>query len=593
MPGLIKPMTIKAGTERIIEINGKKQKQRFYYVGFDTGINYGDYTANGVILDEVWASGNAGYPPYNFYTKYNYKFLNKIIYQPSSDVYVTGLPIPIFYSGKKGNKKYILNKPEYYINWFSEYTYENEDVGDYIDSLNPGTFFQIWTESSRYLGYFVMGGWANYQTEENTPQNNTSQPPIALDKDWTLDEAKNKVKEMQDWADTNYLPPIFGLTNCVYFASNLGDTKPDDLGSIQNPIIKGYPATGSTIQYTDKTVETLNMYGMNYPMSSDFQLIKGKKDDVIAITSLFPYFNNIYDRFEIESDNTAAESNDDFEDNRQTFRKQSKKVKEYFLNQVVYLRFIPPDKAADETLQGNAKFNDYIVSAIITSVSLPKTDTGLEKGSITVKILTDLNLSVKDYFNARVVLLGNEDCNNYVQNETYSIKRYYKKDLGIGPRLGGSIMFTGSNSEEGEYDFRQLNGSYYFSSVLKDEERLNKPYKDVTVESRFNNITINHTFTKDDFTGVFNETGLDFNPDAGIIYPIEIPEKQYINLYPNYLIKNIDKRDYESYQNLKKASGLSEDCVELFTKGYSHNFIPNYVYRTPNINPKLKFGIYT
>jgi hypothetical protein len=222
------------------------------------------------------------------------------------------------------------------------------------------------------------------------------------------------------------------------------------------------------------------------------------------------------------------------------------------------------------------------MSGIITSLSLAdKPELGAKeiKSLIVIKLLKDYGLNKDTYFNARVVI-DTTQSNNFIQNKTYCINRYYKKNLGIGPRLGGSLMQCNSNKVEGPPI--ESNKTFMFISVLKDEEKLNKPYENVNYSGLFANhqdvygtiqdlVTFNHEFSKSDLPGQFKDLG-EF---GGYRLPYS---KKYIEGYYSYLIKNLDEHDYEYYQKLKLSVNLNNYGVYNFSES--------------NDNVDLTFGSY-
>jgi hypothetical protein len=426
-------------------------------------------------------------------------------------------------------------------NTFFEQDYQSEPPDDPPPDGTPYRYVNEWSKAG---GFKWVVGWANYHSKENTDLDTT--PPGALDHDWTLDEVKSKQEDIQFWSDNYLLPPIFGLTNCVYFPSNLGDTKSEDFSSARNPIIKSYPLSNGTIYNND--------YDLDFIMTSEFINIKGKKNDIITFNSYFPDFGLNECRFPVIQDFMSFIGDEGETKPPNPFPDACdgidlKLPKQYKINQIVSLRFIEPEAAENLNLIKEQKFNKYNMIGIITAITTPyKPDL---RGSITVKLLKDYGLNEKTYFNARVCIIGNQS-NNFIQNKTFCIQRYYKKDLGIGPRLGGSLIPTKSNQTSGEY--KDSGKNYMYISLLKDEEKINKPYENI---SYFGEFATNH----DVFGSLEKEIKLEFSYDFSKtdlpgkfvdgIESTELPySKKFIINYQSYLIKNLDEHSYEYYLSL-------------------------------------------
>lgn len=566
-----------AGTIRYVNYTGADEKtytkkQKYYWLKLSI-TNDGTWSGFASIYKETWVTGSARNPPYTYYTKdYSNKF--KLDYLPDASIKLTDTS---FLAYVKENTFYA----DYYtfveidkiVNNLYDNSYQNEGIQEAIDELPEGQQFNGNVEVEFAVGEKYVFGWAELTKKSDAEL--TESPPSALDKDWTLEEVEEKIKDLQLWSDNNLLPPIFGPTNCVYFPSDLGNTEPDKPGD-QNPVIKSYPIRGFISQLSGQNYE---FYGMDYPISNSFQQIKCQKDETFTINCNFPFittrerFDLIQDNYTFESDEGPAGS---APSNKTYFTPQSFKQ-----NQIVEIRFIEQQDAEDTKLIRQQKFNQYKMQAIITQVNLPTeksetTENIFKKYSITFKFLNDLGLTEEQYFNAKVVLTG-QPVTNYEQNETYCIKRYYKKDLGVGPRLGGSVMLSNNNATDGEYKF---NGLYTFSTVLKDDERLNKPYENTSLIGNYRllvegsgvtHYVLSRSFTKDDLGGKFESLSGDYGQ------LVQYEDKQYLENYPSYLIKNLDEHDYEYYQNLKKASPL----------GGLYNF------RESNENADITFGSYS
>jgi len=558
---------------KITGANGKitLKKEKYYYWVLSFGnLTYDTYLS----YDSGYAGNENSYQTNILY----YPGLTEQIYQFSPDRNADFSKINSHFFKKLINSKWVINLDS--ITILEDYTVEKDyiqenDFGDFIDGLAPGTYFTWFNRSTTMKGYAVYDAWASYKEKEETEPK--SAPPNALDKDWTLEEVKEKQDEIQQWVDNNLYPPIFGPTNCVYFPSNLGNLEPDKPGE-QNPVIKSYPAKGSIFIQSGDTYE---YYGMSYPVSSNFQIIKCQKDEQFTINCNFPFIITS-ERFEIIQDNYLDETTDDSVIAVPPRNKSYYSPELFKVNQIINIRFIEPEAAADSKLTRELKFNQYSMQAIILSIDLPDeksetSDVFIKKYSITFKFINDLGLTKDKYFNAKLVITG-ELVSNYVQNETFSIQRYYKKELGSGPRLGGSVMLSNSNLTEGDF---KHNGLYLFTTVLKDEEKLNKPYLGIGLTGSYitfssgsfsgiSNYDLTHQFSEDDLKGKFKTIG---NQDTQII---QYEDKQYLSDYTSYVIKNLDEHTYEYYQNLKKSA----------SPYYLFNF------RESNENADLTFGSY-
>ena len=571
-----------AGTIRYINYTGedgkiytKKQKYYWLKLSIQNDRTWSDFAS---IYKETWVTGVGGFPhpPYYSYIKdYSSKF--KLDYLPDASI---KLKDTTFLNYVKENtfdgNYYTFVEIDKRVNNLYNDSNEDEGFGDYIDGVPDGVQF-----NARNSVYFAVGesyvfGWAELIKKSDSEQT-AADAPKALDNDWTLEQVEEKIKDLQLWSDNNLLPPIFGPTNCVYFPSDLGSTKPDKPNDT-NPIIKSCPFRGNIgIQPGD----SYEYYGMDYPVSSLFQQIKCQKDEWFTINCNFPYLNT-QERFDLIQDDYLYETTDDNSiaagppRNKTYLTFQSFKV-----NQIVEIRFIQPD-AVGQGLTNELLFNKYKMQAIITQSDVPiDTNEDLnawtKKYSISFKFINDLGLKPDEYFNAKVVVIG-FPVRNYLQNETYCIKRYYNKVLGLGPRLGGSVMLSHSNSTEGDYN---PSGLYLFSTVLKDEEKLNKPYENVIFKGSYQKLVegqdfsiydITHNFSKEDLSGKFVSIG-SYNPFTQLK---EIKDKKYIYRYQSYLIKNLDNHTYEYYQELNKSSNLEA----LFN------------FRESNENANLTFGSY-
>jgi hypothetical protein len=330
-------------------------------------------------------------------------------------------------------------------------------------------------------------------------------------------------------------------------------------------------------------------------MTEEFINIKGNKNDTFVFNTFLPQFGINSCRFPIIQDYMSFQGDfgeitpiDPFPNACEGI--DLKLPDQYKVNQIVGLRFIEPEAAGNFDLIKEQKFNKYIMSGIITNINIPETTE--TKGQITIKLLQDYGLNKDSYFNARVVIMTNQS-NNFIQNKSYSIQRYYKKDLGIGPRLGGSFIQTLSNKTTGTYnDATERDNTYLFTSVLKDEERLNKPYKNIKFKGDISNHvdfygtqqevkSINHEFTELDFGGQFTKLG-----DWGYFYNSPL-SKKFIPEFRTYLIKNLDEHSYDYYQELKAATGIGKLLDNLYN--YNSFF---YVFCESYENPKIKFGSY-
>ena len=455
---------------------------------------------------------------------------------------------------------------------------------DVTGSGTPGSPYTIQGYNS-IIGYNITQGWAEQSGKPN--QNKTDANPTApeaLDKDWTPEEVIEKQKDLQIWVDNNLLPPIFGPTNSVYFPSNLGDTN-SFTGEDRNPIITGYPIPAGQLA-EDKLSE---QYDLVYPISKDYLLITGKKDEVYSINCVLPITKKQSCRFEVFQDNVESIQNESVGDSlpyteyRSTLPDGCELVDKTFkpgfkVNQIVSLRFIEQQDAEDTSLLNEQKFNQYTMIGIITQVNIHESaPNSFIASNITIKLLNDNGLTKDKYFNAKVVVLTQAP-SNYIQNKTYCIKRYYKKDLGIGPRLGGSIMIASNNETEGD---NTNNGIYKYTGVLKDEEKLNKPYLNVNFNSIFTLYTDNwsdsedklvftHSFSQSDLSGKFEF--ISGNKSAGLDTCLS---KQFIPKFNSYLIKNLDEHDYEFYVKMRpriyrtRLFYESTDNVNLIFGSYS------------------------
>jgi len=564
-----------AGTIRYVNYTGEDgktytKKQQYYWLklSISNDKTWNNFTS---IYKETWVTGVGGYPHPPYYT-YIKDFSDKFRVDCSPDSLVkfeeTGFLSYIKDNTFEGDYYTFVEIDKVVDNLYNN-SYEDEGLSDYIDELPNGVQFNARESVDFAVGEKYVFGWTEL-TKKNTINEN-SDAPGALDKDWTLEEAEEKIKDLQLWADNNLLPPIFGPTNCVYFPSNLGNTKPDKPNDI-NPIIKSYPFKGS-IAITGNVYE---YYGMDYPVSNIFQQIKCQKDEQFTINCGFPF---IYtkERFDLIQDDYLYEST--FDDSPGGSPPQNKTYvtfQEFKVNQIVEIRFIQPD-AIGKGLHRELLFNKYKMQAIITNCDVPtetteNTKAWTKKYSISFKFLNDLGLTKDEYFNAKVVVTD-LPVRNYVQNETYCIKRYYNKILGLGPRLGGSVIITNQSSFDSDGIPQQNNILF---TALKDEEKLNKPYENVSISMNYNilsypyslsNYDLTHIFSKNDLSGQFvsiDESRL-----------LDKENKQYIEIYRSYLIKNLDERTYEQYRNLK--IGVTNGLV---------------LFRESNENADLTFGSY-
>ena len=567
--------------------NKKTIKQKYYVVKIDLGELQGPYVSGGVYQSgrpviENRIKINA--PEYEFYYKPINKFNNSVIsilpdrYLDLSNVaglinFINLLPnkslVYKFTSYPKSdnynfNVEFLPDRP--FFSW-----------SDYVDGLEDGTIADALNQGIYYYGQLYYADWASYSSV-NDKQESTL-PPGPLDKDWTLEEAIEKVQDLQFWADNNLLPPIFGPTNCVYFPSDLGDTKPTDTETARNPVIKSYPDNG-LFYLNNQTTGTIDEL---YTHTVDFLNITGGKDETYEFICNIPQhvtfnrFSLIEDTFEGPPDNAVGYK--PYPD----YQPQKYKTKQLYYkpNQLVKLRFVTPESYADGNLIQEQKFNQYVFTGIIVSADLPEEKESIGypssvgiKSKLTIRLIQDYGLTKDKYFNAKVYLVDSQR-NNFVQNETYSIKRYYKKDLGIGPRLGGSVMTTYTSDFDSEYYGGYYAPLYKFTSVLKDEEKLNKPCENVEYSGIFTKFSetessffeLSHSFSKSDLG-----TQLEFLSNGPAGFSPEI-KKQYIEQY-SYLIKNLDEHDYEYYQKFKnKLNGLP-----LFYQS--------------NKNANLTFGLY-
>jgi len=568
------------------KINGKTifEKQKYYKVQLDSGpfdANKPSYIASVYGIKDVTAR--------DYYDEVKKLSFNVLSILPDTNIDLSN--INKINSYVKINSKYAEYKFIDYktnIDTIRDETYYDIFylIGEVLDTMLEGQQYNFIYEKSATTGVFEIEGWASYNKKE---KDESAIPPSALDKDWTIDEVIDKQQDLQYWADNNLLPPIFGPTNCVYFPSNLGNTKPDDLGVNEgrNPIIKKYPVLEGYLELPRNN--TYKYYEMKYPITDKFIQIKGKKDDVFSFNCIFPNINDKSCRFSVIQDDQivfgdyingagvltpgSITAKDPFPNACDD--KNMEKVDIYKVNQFVELRFIEQTEAENPTLFKEQKFNKYIMQGLITSVNINYNQYG--KSQISVKLIQDYGLNEENYYNAKIVITGTSH-SNFVQNETFSIQRYYKKDLGIGPRLGGSIMQTDCNNSSGNY--LSSNNLFIYTSVLKDLESLNKPYLNISYSGDFGvhvdvfNLTqetlnLSYDFSDADLSGQFKKVGNIINGVS------EQLSKQYLP-YNSYLIKNLDEHDYEYYQQLKKASRI---------KGL-------YIFRESNENADLTFGSY-
>jgi len=543
-----------------IDNEGKKRrkKQKFYQVL----INYGSYRdTNPNIV--TYVKGVVGEFE-EFYTQSNKADPEFLSILPDKNIDLRGILNIYNYVNLITNVyyEYAFQNFEVLIDTLSEsHSVDNAFIiAEIKDNLDDGQFYEFPFYFVYTAGVYKIEGWANFSKQK---QEDIEFAPAALDSDYLLQDVDEKQIDLQYWADNNLLPPIFGFTNCVYFPSNLGDTKSDDIDTEKNPIIKSYPVQGLINNSTN-----YEFYKLDYPVTDTFAKIEGKKDDIITFNCLIPGINDKTCRFDLESDGQEYIKDyiDAIGDKRSTIiqapdplpgscdGKDLSRVLLYKLNQIVELRFIEKIAAEDIELIKEQKFNQYKMIGKIVSLNLANDN--ITKSQISVQLIVDYKLKESEYFNAKTILIGTRT-NNFVQNQTYCIQRYYKKDLGIGPRLGGSIIRTGSNLTNGEFN---PNGNYIYTGVLKDDERLNIPYNilfnaDFAVNQDVFNLTetitnINHQFSKSDLPGQFTS----ISENLGLASPLR---KQFIDKYRCYLIKNLDEHSYEYYQNLKKASGIS------------------------------------
>ena len=572
------------GTIRYIDYIGQDgktytKKQKYYWLKLNIP-NDGTWSGFASVYKEGWITGIGGYPhpPYfEYYKDFSNKFT--VYYLPDASIKLKDTTFGLYVKENTFKADYYELKDDiiYYNNLYSG-EYIAEDLGDAIDSVPDGQQFNF-----KYIWEYAVGesycfGWAELIKKSDSEETESS-APSALDNDWTLEQVEEKIKDLQLWSDNNLLPPIFGPTNCVYFPSDLGSTKPDKPQDT-NPIIKSHPFKGSIgIQNTDiYVINGINYnkyYDMDYPISFDFQQIKCQKDEEFTINCKFPFIYT-YERFDVIQDTYLYESTDDDSPGGSPPPNKTYLTFESFkVNQIVEIRFIQPD-ALGAGNTNSLLFNKYKMQAIITKSDVP-TDTvenasqWTKKYSISFKFINDLGLKPDEYFSAKVVVTG-FPVRNYVQNETYCIKRYYNKILGLGPRLGGSVIITNQSSFDSE-PIHQTNNILF--TALKDEEKLNKPYEDVSISMNYFNINYPYSLANYDLTHEFSEQDLpgQFIPLGG--YLIDKEDKKYIERYRSYLIKNLDEHTYEEYRNLKLGaeSGL-------------------VVFRESNENADLTFGSY-
>lgn len=543
------------GTIRYTEIigkNGKKtlKKEKYYYWQLSFGnLTYAKYNE--------YRTGYAGNPDsYQDHTDW-YPSLNELIYQilPDRDVdfskvnsHLFKKPIGINWSIQPND----ITTLEDYIVEDDPFIQEN-DFEEYISTLQIGTYF-IWSiESQPIKGYGIYDCWAQYKhKDEKQPD---TQAPGALDFDYKPEDVIAKQDDIQLWSNQYLLPPIFGLTNCVYFPSNLDGYKEDTDKPELNQwgIISQYPIAGLKI-ITDSIYQ-----------------ITGKKDQVYTIETTFNFFTKT-NKFPRKIDDITQEDIDNsYNPNKPTEPEKDKPKTEYI-----------PDSFYKKDVCFNAKIyykegeksydSGYAINCIIIEVNIPKTYD--VKGSITFKSLTELNLSKDDYFIGGFEIIPTY--NNFVQNETYNIKPYYRKDLGLGPRLGGSIMGAVTNDTSGEIKNYPIGQKFYYVSILKDNPKVNIPYKDGISFSgdfcKYNLSTeeynITHTFQKNDEPGVFknlNYPGVDQDYFPGVN---NLLYSKYYFGYQTYLIKNLDEHDYEYYDNLKKSAQLNS--LNIFMETYDN-----------------------
>jgi hypothetical protein len=579
IPGTIRYVTAGAGDKKITI------KQKYYAIKIDLGVTQTPYVYGGFLQPgrPVKSYGVKIFAPdYDFYQRPDNKYdISVITSFPDSYIDLSSIlflnQFIKFIPNKSLDYKFTTVPVSDYYYFLNEYLPQDGESSwsDYIETLPDGTQLDLFDYGEYYGGQLYYAGWATY-SPVNDKQESTL-PPSALDKDWTLQEALEKVKDMQFWADNNLLPPIFGPTNSVYFPSNLGNTKSTDSPTARNPIIKSYPDNG-LFNITNNANAKIDDI---YTHTSDFSQITGVKDESYTFICNIPYFYTL-DRFTIKEDTPFdTETNGD-----QLMQpgngyppgyvapKVIYKPLQYKVNQLVKLRFIESDSYADEGLIQEQKFNNYIFTGIITKVDLPKENEKDAKAILVIKLIKDYGLLKDNYFNAKVYLVDSQR-NNFVQNETYCIQRYYKKDLGIGPRLGGSIMLSNTNNFDNPVDSYYYAPTYKFTTVLKDEEKLNKPYKNISFSGSYlyrsesvpfgENYDLTHDFTKSDLPGQFEYL---FDGPGGLD---EKNTKQYITeIYSyskSYLIKNLDEHDYEYYQKFKdKPIGTIWNFRELNQK---------------------------
>jgi len=445
------------------------------------------------------------------------------------------------------------------INWFF--------TGPEIES----TYYEqcFWTDDSESdeicyrAGNITFAGWASYKKDEKEEKIQDAAPPTAIDSDYTLKNVEDKQEEITQWVNNNLLPPIFGQSNCVYFPSNLDGYKLENYEKNPWGIISQYPVNGLSIQ------------------SESEYLITGIKDSVYTISCLIPFYivGDETDRFPMRIDDDTLYIKEDenyYSDAEVPVAPDKPKKKQipdtfYKIGVCFNARFLNKDAKGYYTLDSG-----YSVNCIITGVSIP--DNPEVKGNVTFKFLTDLNLTKDQYFSAAIVF-NSQKYTNYVQNKTFSIKPYYDKSLGVGPRLGGSIMGAMSNDTSGNKNVDTPVGiRYYYVSVLKDNPKVNIPYKNgITFEGYFSKqfVSLNdeynltHTFQASDESGQFKKLeypGVEQYYNRPAIN--DLLTAQYYPDYKTYLIKNLDEHDYEYYENLKRSAQLNE--LNVFLEKYEN-----------------------
>jgi hypothetical protein len=503
-----------------------------------------------------------GPPPdygYKYLTDFNFynQFIPDIIVQflPDSSVNIDKLGIvsPRSFQGKTGFHWTLDNQTAKIL----ETTYNDDKYYLYSGEEEGAEIYYM-------FGYKIYAGWAYYKKTDKEEKIPDETAPGALDNDWTLEQVKDKQEEINQWVNANLLPPIFGQSNCVYFPSNLDGYKLENYEKNPWGIISQYPVSGLRIQ------------------SESEYLITGIKDSVYTISTLIPFYTvgDGNDRFpmRIDEDGLFSNEGDDYDPDAEVpvipDKPKKKEIPDSFYKQGVCFnaKFFNKDSKGNYTVDSG-----YSVNCIITQVSIP--DNPEVKGNVTFKFLTDLNLTEDQYFSAAIVV-NSQKYTNYVQNETYSIKPYYDKSLGVGPRLGGSIMGAMSNDTSGQnpdFSGRTDTTIYYYVSVLKDNPKVNIPYKDgITFEGYFakyylsdEKYNLTHTFQASDARGQFIK--LDYPGVENYFNQPAINDLLTAQYYPDfktYLIKNLDEHNYDYYQNLKRSAQLNQ--LNVFLEKYEN-----------------------